>query len=386
MDIEYDMMRSARDARFLYIRNFSPELPYAGLIPYRNQSAIMQEWLRLQAEGTLTGAPSLWMRTSRPAEELYDVRADPHQINDIAANPAHGATLARMRTAVTEWMARIGDQGLINEPELIQRMWPGGVQPETAPPYIVPRRATDAPSRAATHRDLAAPLEVVIYVPTQGASIGYTTEDGPSATWRLYTGPIRVDEPTTLRAKAIRYGYKESAETRIVITSSTDLPTPVPANRPMRWPRPTVSIALIARTPVSSGVRTGSRSIALIGRRASGSLCTCASGPLRSIGWPCESTTRPSRPSPTGRCSVRSSVRRHGWRGGAELHRHHRRRPRHDAGAAGQAVDVAGRHQVGAVAGEADDLGEHRRLAGACGPRRPSRPARGCRRPRARGR
>ena len=27
MDIEYDMMRSARDARFLYIRNFSPELP-----------------------------------------------------------------------------------------------------------------------------------------------------------------------------------------------------------------------------------------------------------------------------------------------------------------------------------------------------------------------
>jgi N-sulfoglucosamine sulfohydrolase len=55
-------------------------------------------------------------------------------------------------------------------------------------------------------------------VPTQGASIGYTTEDGPAATWRLYTGPIRVDAPTTLRAKAIRYGYKESAETRVVIT------------------------------------------------------------------------------------------------------------------------------------------------------------------------
>jgi N-sulfoglucosamine sulfohydrolase len=54
-------------------------------------------------------------------------------------------------------------------------------------------------------------------VPTQGASIGYTTEDGPSARWRLYTGPIRVDAPITLRAKAIRYGYKESDETRVVI-------------------------------------------------------------------------------------------------------------------------------------------------------------------------
>ena len=217
MDIEYDMMRSARDARFLYIRNFSPELPYAGHIVYRNQSAIMQEWFRLQAEGALTGAPALWMRTSRPAEELYDVRADPHQIDNLAANPAHRATLVRMRSAVTEWMSRIDDQGLINEPELIQRMWPGGVQPETAQPYIVPRRTTDSLARAAT-MTMTAPLEVVIYVPTQGASIGYTTEDGPSATWRLYTGPIRVDKPITLRAKAIRYGYKESAETRVTIT------------------------------------------------------------------------------------------------------------------------------------------------------------------------
>ena len=74
MDTEYDMMRSARDGRFLYIRNFSPELPYAGHITYRNQSAIMQEWFRLQAEGKLTGPAALWMRTSRPAEELYDTR------------------------------------------------------------------------------------------------------------------------------------------------------------------------------------------------------------------------------------------------------------------------------------------------------------------------
>ena len=217
MDIEYDMMRSARDARFLYIRNFSPELPYAGHIIYRNQSAIMQEWLRLQAERKLTGAAALWMRTQRPAEELYDTLADPHQIHDLSAEPAHAATLARMRREVTEWMARTGDQGLINEPEMIQRMWPGGVQPETAQPYIVPRRTTDAPARQAA-MSIEGPTEVVIYVPTQGASIGYTTEEGSAPAWRLYTGPILVDAPMTLRAKAIRYGYKESVETRVTFT------------------------------------------------------------------------------------------------------------------------------------------------------------------------
>jgi hypothetical protein len=216
MDIEYDMMRSARDARFLYIRNFAPEQPYAGHIIYRNQSAIMQEWFRLQAEGALTGPPSLWMRSSRPAEELYDTTADPYQIRNLSADPAHRATLERLRQAVTQWMTRIGDQGLINEAEMIQRMWPGGIQPETAQPYIVPRRTTEAPARPES-LTFTSPMELIIYVPTQGASIAYTTEDGPTPRWRIYTGPIRVGGPLTLRAKAIRYGYKESAETRLVL-------------------------------------------------------------------------------------------------------------------------------------------------------------------------
>ena len=217
MDIEYDMMRSVRDGRFLYIRNFAPELPYAGHIVYRNQSAIMQEWLRLQAARQLTGTAALWMRTSRPAEELYDTTTDKHQVRNLAAEPAHRATLERMRKAVIDWMTRIGDQGLINEPEMIQRMWPGGVQPETALPYIAPRRATTPPARQATMK-IDGPTEVVIYVPTQGASIGYTTDEGPAVKWRLYTGPILVDAPMTLRAKAIRYGYKESAEARVAFT------------------------------------------------------------------------------------------------------------------------------------------------------------------------
>src|SRR5687768_15648168 len=192
MDIEYDMMRSARDRRFLYIRNFVPEQPYAGHIIYRNQSDIMQEWFRLQAERALTGSAALWMRTSRPAEELYDTEADPHQIRNLAGEAAHEETLERMRRAVSDWMTRINDQGLVNEPEMIQRMWPGGVQPETAQPYVVPRRTTDAPARLTSIR-IDAPAEFVVYVPTQGASIGYTTDEGPTPAWRLYTGPILVD-------------------------------------------------------------------------------------------------------------------------------------------------------------------------------------------------
>jgi N-sulfoglucosamine sulfohydrolase len=215
MDAEYDMMRSARDSRFLYIRNFNLDQPYAGHIIYRNQSAIMQELLRLAAEGALSGPPALWMRTHRPPEELFDTVADPHQIRNLAGEPQHQAALVRLRQAVQDWMTRVGDQGLINEPEMIQRMWPGGVQPETAQPYIVDRRSAEI-SRRVDAMVVREPFEVVVYVPTQGASVGYTTEDGPSAKWQLYTGPILVRPGMTLRAKAIRYGYKESPEARVV--------------------------------------------------------------------------------------------------------------------------------------------------------------------------
>jgi hypothetical protein len=84
-----------------------------------------------------------------------------------------------MRAAVNEWMTRVGDQGLLNEAEMIQRMWPGGAQPATAQPYIVPRQSVESPARRDTI-PVSGPMEVDIYVPTQGASVGYTTEDGPN--------------------------------------------------------------------------------------------------------------------------------------------------------------------------------------------------------------
>jgi hypothetical protein len=47
---------------------------------------------------------------------------------------------------------------------------------------------------------------------------------------------------------------------------STLFPTPLPANNPMRWPRPTVVSALIARMPTSSTLVIGARSSGLSGR------------------------------------------------------------------------------------------------------------------------
>jgi N-sulfoglucosamine sulfohydrolase len=212
VDTAYDMVRAVRDRRFKYIRNFHPELPYVLHVPYRNQGAIMQELLRLHAEGGLTEVQALWLRDNRPPEELYDTRADPHEVRNLAGEPRYRQVLQQMRGGLAGWMEESGDWGRVPEAEMIQRMWPGGVQPQTASPVILPRRDTArqlAPTDAYT---LNRAGEVIIYVPTQGASIAYTVERGEDARWLLYTGPIRVTSTTTIRARAIRYGYQESEE------------------------------------------------------------------------------------------------------------------------------------------------------------------------------
>ena len=52
-----------------------------------------------------------------------------------------------------------------------------------------------------------------------------------------------------------------------IMPSSVLLPTPLPPNRPMRWPRPHVSSASIARTPVPIGATIGSRASGFSGAR-----------------------------------------------------------------------------------------------------------------------
>ena len=119
MDETYDLIRSARDTRFKYIRNYAPRRTYAQNITYMNQMPTMKELRRLHAEGSLTGAPALFFRESKPIEELFDTEADPHEVVNLADRPEHAATLQRMRAALERWQEDIGDSGLIPEPLLV---------------------------------------------------------------------------------------------------------------------------------------------------------------------------------------------------------------------------------------------------------------------------
>jgi N-sulfoglucosamine sulfohydrolase len=214
VDESYDMIRSVRSKDYLYIRNFYPNEPYHIWVPYLNKMPIMQEMMRLDAEGKLNPDQKKWMADSRPAEELYDVKADPYQLNNLAENPKYKTVIAEMRLQQDNWAVTTNDMGRMNEPEMIEMMWPGSKQPVTDKPYFIANSPEDRGSKNyQTGGTFSAPMTLAFYCPTHGASIVYSAESGNKPVWKLYNGPLRLKKGTsTVRIKAIRYGYKDSDE------------------------------------------------------------------------------------------------------------------------------------------------------------------------------
>ena len=63
------------------------------------------------ARGKLNATQQLLFRKVRPPEELYDLQSDPHEINNLASDPAFAGKLREMRGRLDDWMVRTNDHG-----------------------------------------------------------------------------------------------------------------------------------------------------------------------------------------------------------------------------------------------------------------------------------
>jgi uncharacterized sulfatase len=78
------------------------------------------------AAGKLTPAQAAYWKP-KPAEELYDLRADPDEVVNLAADPNHSWALNQLRTARGDLAVQIRDVGFLPEGELHSR--PGRESP-----------------------------------------------------------------------------------------------------------------------------------------------------------------------------------------------------------------------------------------------------------------
>lgn len=201
MDSEYDIVRAVKDKRFKYIRNYQPQKPLMQNIQYRLNIDMMNELLAMEHAGKLNDDQKLWFAKTKPAEELYDTEADPFELHNLAGDPAHKAKLDELREAHEEWERNTIDLGFTPEKEVYLSMWPNGEQPQTKNVTIYFDRKTST---------------VTLRCEDPGASIVYKI-GMTEKRWQLYTGPVAVKEKSEIVGTAIRYGYKQSAESVLIL-------------------------------------------------------------------------------------------------------------------------------------------------------------------------
>ncbi len=197
MDEAYDLIRAVRDKRFKYIRNYMWHVPRSQDIRYMNEMPTMQEMRRLHAEGKLEGPQKQYFEAAKPVEELYDTVSDPHEVRNLAGDPAYAEVLERMRRAHEQWYKDTEDLGLIPEPIFDELKRPGGRYEKTATPVVI--KQTDGGV-------------VTLACATQGSSIAHRIGGDPKSRtgWLLYDRPVSLRSDDVLYVKACRIGFRDS--------------------------------------------------------------------------------------------------------------------------------------------------------------------------------
>jgi arylsulfatase A-like enzyme len=115
-------LRTVRDARYRYIRNFTPDRPFLQANAYKEKQYPVWNLIKeLAAQDKLTPVQAVLAAPTMPEEELYDMQSDPHEIQNLTQSPKpeHQEALERLRGVLTQWIEETNDQGRVPESEAV---------------------------------------------------------------------------------------------------------------------------------------------------------------------------------------------------------------------------------------------------------------------------
>jgi len=121
MDERYDIIRMVRDRQYKYIRNYEPLKTFYQYMNTPEKGATMIDLRERHKAGKLSPHADYFFSPNKPIEELYDTITDPHELNNLAADPRYVGTLERLRHAHLAWVKDTRDTGLIAEPIILER-------------------------------------------------------------------------------------------------------------------------------------------------------------------------------------------------------------------------------------------------------------------------
>ena len=202
IDEVIDKQRAIRSHDYKYIRSDFPQVPGGHALAYRDNLDMTRAWRAAHQAGLLPPAQDAWFLPAG-REQLYDIRNDPHELNNLAQALEMTQVRNTMRNALDEFILRVGDTAVVPESVMREEFLDAGNIPQT-PPVEITWQGQQA----------------VITSPI-GASIGYRLAGNSS--WQLYTHPVSFNASTstsantstdtpvnTIEAKSVRYGWQVS--------------------------------------------------------------------------------------------------------------------------------------------------------------------------------
>lgn len=136
-DETVEHLRSVRTDRYKYIRNYLNERPHLQPNAYKDHKAILIAMRTAHAAGRLNEIQAQLFAPTRPAEELYDLRMDPLEINNLAGSAEHHPQLLSMREMLHRWEEQSNDHGRKPESE--------AMYDSDMAPYLQKVKSTDRP-------------------------------------------------------------------------------------------------------------------------------------------------------------------------------------------------------------------------------------------------
>lgn len=112
-------IRSIRDKKYKLIWNLHHETEFTNLVTEKKNNNILDIWLREASDAS--DSARVKMYTNRPEFELYDIREDPYELNNLAGSEDYEDVKRRMFSELKKWMARQGDLGHETEMRALDR-------------------------------------------------------------------------------------------------------------------------------------------------------------------------------------------------------------------------------------------------------------------------
>jgi len=122
MGIAIDRVRSIRSENYLYVKNYMLDRPLYQPA-YRDGYATFISLRKLHDEGKLTPLQASYHEASqRKGEELYHIKDDPNQLNNLAGDSKYASVLIKHRKDLEDWVKETDDKGQypLDKEDLIQ--------------------------------------------------------------------------------------------------------------------------------------------------------------------------------------------------------------------------------------------------------------------------